>query len=401
MRAGGRGSVGAGGGRLRTALVVGQAAMSLLLLFGAGLFVNSLGKLARADIGFARESLLSVAIDPRGAGFDQERQPEFARRLLAAVEAVPGVVSAAMSQQQVANYGMHSRSLTVRDYEAAPGEDMDARMFFVTPGFFETVGMPLLAGRSLGPEDAEGSTLSVIVDEALAERFFSGADPLAQTIQIEDDIGMMPVVGLTAAAKLNNVREDPRPTVYMSAYAYPQFLNAITVRASGDPGAIAAAVRRAVAETEPRLPINDVTTVERRLADQAAGDRMLLRLISGFGVLALLLAAVGLYGVLSYRVAGRTSEIGVRMAVGADRGDVLRLVLKEGLLLAGGGVLLGVVVAPFAAMGLRALLFQPEEWNVSALAIAAGALLAVAAVAALAPSLRAARLDPVNALREE
>jgi ABC-type antimicrobial peptide transport system permease subunit len=128
---------------------------------------------------------------------------------------------------------------------------------------------------------------------------------------------------------------------------------------------------------------------------------MLLRLISGFGVLALLLAAVGLYGVLSYRVAGRTSEIGVRMAVGADRGDVLRLVLKEGLLLAGGGVLLGVVVAPFAAMAVRALLFQPESWNVSALAMAAALLLLVASLAALAPSLRAARLDPVNALREE
>ena len=159
-------------------------------------------------------------------------------------------------------------------------------------------------------------------------------------------------------------------------------------------------MRRAVAEAEPRLPINDVTTVERRLADQASGDRMLLRLISGFGVLALLLAAVGLYGVLSYRVAGRTSEIGVRMAVGADRGDVLRLVLKEGLALAGGGVLLGVIVAPFAATAVRALLFQPESWNVSALLASAGGVAgggfaggagAVAACGAAGPGDGAAR----------
>ncbi|MEZ5361576.1 MAG: ADOP family duplicated permease [Bryobacterales bacterium] len=401
MRGGGRGTLGAGGGRLRTALVVGQAALSLLLLFGAGLFVLSLGKLARADVGFARESLLSIAIDPRGAGLEQSKQPEFARRLIAAVEAVPGVSSAVMLQQQIVNYGGYSSSIEIPGYEAAPGEDMDARMFFVTPGYFETVGTPLVAGRTFGPEDAEGSTPAVIVDEVFAERFFAGDDALAKTIQFDGDVGMVPVAGLASTAKLNNVREEARPTVYVSAYAYPQFLNAVTVRVNGDPAAIAGAVRRAIAKTEPRLPINDVTTVEKRLADQAAGDRMLLRLISGFGVLALLLAAVGLYGMLSYRVAGRTSEIGVRMAVGADRLDVLRLVLKEGLLLAGGGVLLGVLVAPFAAMAVRALLFQPEPWNVLALGSAATLLLVVAALAALAPSLRAARLDPVTALREE
>ncbi|MCB1018370.1 MAG: ABC transporter permease [Acidobacteria bacterium] len=398
---GGRGALGGPGGKLRTGLVVGQAALSLLLLFIAGLFLRSLSDLANADLGFQRESLLSVRIDPRGGGLEEAKQPEMGRRLLDAVQAIPGVRSAALSSQAIIQHGNRSNSVTVRGYESAPEEDMDARMFFVSPGFFETIGATLLTGRSFGPADEEGSKVVLIADKAFADRFFQGGDPLAQNVQFDGDLGFSPVVGLTAPIKLNSAREEGRPTLYVSGFAHPGYWGAVNIRTVGDPDAVAAAVRHTIEKVEPNLPVNEITSVEQRLATQARPDRMLLQLISGFGLLALALAAVGLYGVLSFRVAGRTSEIGLRMAVGADRGDVLGLVLKEGLLLAGAGVALGAIAAPFAAQAVQALLFQPETWNATPLLVAAGAMLAVAALATLAPSLRAARLDPVTALREE
>ena len=396
-----RGAAGGGGKRLQAALVIGQAALSLLLLFGAGLFLESLSKLAKADVGIAKDSLLSIEIDPQGGGLELAGQTSLGRRLVEAVGAVPGVESAAMAYRAPATSGNHTIGPTIRGYQPAPNEDVLARLFLVSPGYFETVGTPLLAGRSFGPEDAEGATPFAIVDQTFVERYFGQKDPLEQAVQFDSQAGMVPVVGVVAAARLNAVREELRPTVYVSGYAYPDFWRAMAVRVTGEPTAVAAAVRAAIAEVEPRLPIQRIATVEARLADQAAADRMLQRLVSAFGILALLLAAVGLYGVLSYRVAGRTSEIGVRMAVGAKREDLLRLIIKEGLVLAGIGIALGAMAAPFAATAARALLFQTEPWNATALGVAAVVLLTVTCAASLAPSLRAARLDPVHALREE
>lgn len=396
--AGGRGTVG-GSSRLRTALVVGQGALSLILLFGAGLFVESLGKLARAETGLAAESLLSVSLDPRGAGFTEEEQPQLARRILPAVEAVPGVRSAAMSLMPLLVPGRRTDTVGIPGYEPAPGEDMDARMMIVTPGFFETVGTEILSGRSLQPQDREGAALTAVVDRNFADRFFGGADPVGRAVELSGAEAR--IVGLARTAKLNGVREPGLPTVYVSVFRSPDMMRGLSVRAVGEPSALADAVRQAVASAEPRLPVLSVETAESRLVQQSTPDRMLLRLISGFGLLALLLSAVGLYGVLSCRVAGRTGEIGLRMAVGADRRDILRLVLREGLGLAAAGVTIGLIAAPFAGRAVALLLYQTEPWSLTPLAVSAAVLMASAAAAALAPSLRAARLNPVAALREE
>ncbi len=396
----GRGMVG-GFGKIRSGLVVAQATLSLVLIFGAGLFVESLEKIAQTDTGMSSETLLTVFVDPRGVGIGDSEQPAIARRVLEAVESVPGVQSAAMALLPVFGTSRRTENISVAGYNSAPDEDMGVRMFYVTPGYFETVGTSILAGRPFGPEDDGRSRMTAIVDQAFADRFFQGRSPVGESIGPEGQDDAARIVGLARNAKLNGVREDAPPTVYVSAYAMPDALRGLMVRSSGDPAAVGDEVRQAIATAEPRLPVVWVQTAESRLEQQSGYDRMLLFLTSGFGGLALLIAAIGLYGVLSFRVAGRTSEIGLRMAVGADRRDVLGLVLKEGLLLAGAGVALGAIAAPFAGRAIGSFLYQTEPWSISTIAVAATVLLSAALLAGLAPSLRAAALDPVVALREE
>jgi len=396
---GSRGTVGGFGGKLRSALVVAQAALSLLLLFGAGLFMESLQKIAQAETGMQTESLLSVSLDPRGGGIDGEQQAELTRRLLPELEALPGVRLAAMSLLPVLTSGRATSSMEIPGYEPAVGEDMDARIFPVTAGYFETVGSEILRGRALTSQDDREGGASAVVDQVFVDRFLSGVDPLGAAVSTNEMDYR--IVGVVRTAKLDSAREEPVPTLYRSGLAERDVMRGLVVRTEGDPAPIAAAVRAAVTRVEPRMPVPSVQTAERRMENQSREDRMLLQLVSGFGLLALLLAAVGLYGVLSYRVAGRTAEIGLRMAVGADRGSVLRLVLREGVMLAGAGVVIGALAAPLLGRYVSSLLYETSPWNAVAVAAAAAVLLSAALVAALVPSLRAARLSPVAALRSE
>jgi len=396
---GGRGTVGGFGGKLRAALVVAQAALSLLLLFGAGLFIESLQRITRADTGMRTDSLLSVALDPRGGGFTDEQQPELARRILPEIEAVPGVRSASMAFLPVLTWGRRTATIDFPGYEPAPDEDMDARVFAVSSGYFETVGSEILTGRSFEPQDDSEGAVSAVVDQAFVDRFLPDVDPVGASAQIDDTVYR--IVGLVRNAKLDSAREHLIPTIYVSALAEHEMLRGLMVRTEGDPALVAAAVRAALARVEPRLPIVSVETAQSRMEDQSGEDRMLLQLVTGFGVLALLLAAVGVYGVMSYRVAGRTGELGLRMAVGADGFAVLRLVLREGLLLAGAGVLIGASAAPLLGRYVSSFLYETSPWNLSAVAAASAVLLSAAILASLVPSLRAARLDPVTVLRQE
>jgi putative ABC transport system permease protein len=274
-------------------------------------------------------------------------------------------------------------------------------MYYVSPEYFETVGTPILRGRSFDARDGEGAEVKLIVDDSFARRFFGEDDPVGRRVRFSPALGMVEIVGVVGPTFQWGVRQKPEPTLYVSGYAAPQYLRGLMVRTTGDPASRAAELRQAVERAEPRLPVGSIETVETRLENSLRSERLLSLLTSGFGLLALLLAAVGLYGVMSYRAARRTSEIGLRMAIGARAGDIVQMMLREASLFVGIGIAVGLLGA--AAIGRLAapLLYETQAFDWSSLAGAGAVLLAAALGASLIPSLRASRVSPLEALRDD
>jgi predicted permease len=403
--------------RLSKGLVVVQVVLSLLLLVGAGLFIRTLRNLESIKLGFNQENLLLFALDPRQGGYKDERIKQFYEQLMARLDGLPGVRAASFARiPLISHYMWNTDFLLPGETEKNTGQHITNRQL-VRENYFTTMEIPLLSGRGFNPRDDEHSQAVAIVNQTFARRFFANETALGKHIRDSDSKREFEIVGIAADSKYSSQREDIEPLLYTSWQQEPDSIGDMNfvVRASGEPTALVGAVREAVHDLDSNLPVTDVSTQIARSSEALAQERLYARLLTFFGGLALILAAIGLSGVLAYSVAQRTNEIGVRMALGAQIRDVLGLIIWQGMKLVILGLVLGAV-AGFAAVRLATSnYFSLDEWRrqmgeqlygVSAtdpttfLVIAL--LLALIALAACwLPARRAAKVDPLEALRQE
>ncbi len=395
---------GAGGPqRLRRGLVVAQVALSALLLVGAGLFSHSLRNLRALDPGFRKQNLLSFGLDPLQSGRSAEQALALFARVRERLLGVPGVSAVTMASEPLMTDSHDRSTVRVEGYTRQEGEDMNPNIQAVGPSFFTTLGMPLLAGRELDDRDAGGTPRVAVVNETFARYFFKDESPIGRHLGFgRNDPIDIEIVGLVRDAKLNNVRETIPRFVYIP-YAQYQDLSGLVfyVRTDRDAVAAAGAVRAAVREIDAGLPPTDLRTMEQTIDEQLFVDRIVGLLATAFGLLAAALAAVGLFGVMGYAVTRRTREIGVRVALGADRRRILVLVCGEVAVLTGLGLVIGLPCGWGLGRLVQSRLFGLTAFDPPTLAAVVLMLGLAAAVAGALPALRAARVDPVVALRYE
>jgi predicted permease len=401
-------SVGAEGARrgftLGKGLVAVQIAFCLLLLVVAGLFMRSLRSLADADIGYDRERVLVARLDLRAAGYEAEQLQPTYRRVLERMAAVPGVVSASLSLNgPLGNSARMGGVGAVEGYARRPGEQLRTNEEVVSPDYFRTVGLRLVQGRLFGPEEDNPKGRASIVNETFVKRFFGRENPIGKRWSYgnELDAQAFTIVGVVEDAKYLELRGEVPNMAYKPLTQRDDHLFSLELRTSGDPALLAPAVRQALAEIEPRMPIVDINPLALRVSRQLARDRLVAQITTVFAALALLLASLGLYGTISYGVTRRAGELGVRMALGADRSTVLRLVMREAMTLVIVGALVGLPLAYLAGRGLSSVLYNVLPLDPLSYGVAASLLLAVAALAAWLPARRASRIDPMKALRSE
>ena len=386
--------------RLRKGLVVTQVALSLTLLIGAGLFTRSLYNVKNIDAGFRTDHLISFAMQPSLSGYSQERMRTLVEQLQNNISSLPGVRAVSMSQLSVLSGDNAISSITVPGYHAKEDEDMGVWTNAVSPGYFATMGIPLLAGRDFTKGDGESAPKVVVVNEALAKYFFGNENPLGRRIQ-RGSGGPMEIVGVVRNGKTADLREKLNRFFYEPAAQSTLGSMTFYVRTAQDPSSITPMLRGAVRNQDPNLPVFNVKTMEKQIDETIFMDRLVAVLSATFGILATLLAAVGLYGVMAYMVVRRTREIGIRMALGADRRDVLRLVMKEVILLAGVGIGIAVVASLATGRLIQSQLLGVSGRDPLVIASATVVLALVALFAGFLPAMRATRVDPLQALRYE
>jgi predicted permease len=403
--------------RLSKGLVVLQVALSLLLLVGAGLFIRTLYNLQQVDLGFNQEKLLLFALNPRQGGYKDERLTQFYEQLSARLDNLPGVRSATFGAVPlIAHFGWNTRVLLPGETEKTASEHAANRQA-TRENYFTTMEIPLLRGRGFTEQDSQRAPKVAVVNQTFSRKFFPDGDALGKRVRGGDREPEIEIVGVVADTKYNSQRNDIEPLLFTPWRQESDPFGGMyfALRTTGEPTALAASARQAVRELDGNLPVTEVSSQEARSQQSLGQERLYARLLSFFGALALTLAAIGLSGVLAYSVAQRTNEIGIRMALGAQPADVLRLVIWQGMRL----VLLGLVVGAACGYGLKRLLgaeyFSPRSWQrqmaeqlygVSmtdplTFAVIAALLIAVALAACWLPARKAARVDPLAALREE
>jgi predicted permease len=386
-------------------LVVTQVAVSVILLVSAGLFVRSLSRLGEVKLGYSRENLILFRVDAAPAGYKGAAIPRFQLDLLARISAVPGLRGATVSKNGLFSGSESGDPVAVEGYTPKSGEQTNSRMDHVGPGYFSMLGIPILVGREIEIQDSGGSVRAAVINQTFANRFFPNANPIGKHVRdtYPGNPAEMVVVGVVADAKYNSLREKPLPRIY-APLANPMWENPAAVyevRTYADPQAVAAALRQVVQETAPTLPPIELRTMSGLVDDSLETDRFIKQLASAFGLLALLLAAIGLYGLMGYTVSRRTRDIGIRLALGAGQANVLWQVLRETLVLVLMGIFIGV---PFALGGtylVRSMVFGLGFADPVAILFAAILLAIVAALAGFLPAWRASRVDPMVALRYE
>jgi predicted permease len=407
LKARGRGAA-AGRGRrgFTRTLVVAQIAISLVLLVGANLFARSLINLEGRPLGFDADRVLLARVNPRLAGYTPTNVTDLYRRLFERVNAVPGIRSATIARYSPLGGGRSMNSGVVEGYSPKADENVRFETVQVGPAYPETLGMALLQGRAIGVEDVAGSTRVGMVNSAFVRRYLPAVNPIGRHFGVSGSrqIADVEIVGVLGDARFQDADTDVEPTVFVALLQeQSQFaLDAeVEVRAVGDPAAVANVVRRAIAEVDPNLPINDTNTLRAQVAANFDSQRLAARLVGFFGALALLLACVGLYGVVTQNVVRRTSEIGVRMALGAERNDVVWMILREVLTLVGLGLLIGVPVALASMRAVASQIYGLQSAAPASFAIAIAVLAVIAAATGFVPARKASRLDPLVALRDE
>ena len=397
-------SVAGGRSVLARSLLVVQVALSVVLLVGAGLFVQTLQQLRRVDVGFDPNNLLLVRVTPRLGGYDLARSTELYGRLLERIGAVPGVRAAALSQMAPLSGGINSTAIYVqgRADPAAPPDENDQEIYrmVVSSGFFDVMGMPVIRGRALTDRDVRSSPRVAVINETAARKFFGDEDPIGKRYgSAPDSTSETEVVGIVKDAKYASVREAAPPTLYESYRQSPRPAAVIEVRTTGAPMALVGSIRQAVRNVDPNLPIADISTQAQNIERRFSREKLFAQAYAIFGGVALLLASIGLFGLMSYNVSRRTAEMGIRMALGAQRVDVVRLVMRESLILVGIGLIIGAAIGLASGKLVSTMLFSVPPNDVLTFASAVTVMIAVSTLAAYLPARRASRVDPIVALR--
>jgi len=395
---------GSGSLRLRRGLVVSQIALSLLLLIGAGLFARSLTNLRSLDPGFEPDRLVAFDVDPARAGHDFPSRVAMLRRIQDELLSLPGVAAASGADVALMTDSSFGNTLRILGYEPKQGESTNASFNSVAPGFFETLGIPLAAGRDLALSDVDGAPKVAVVNEVFAHRFFKAESPLGRRFGLGRRTTTFDyeIVGVVRDGKSASMRDEPKPFVYVP-FMQDDGVGGLTyyVRSSVKPDSFGAELRAAVARVDPTLPVTGLKTMRAQIGESLFVERMVAALSAAFGLLATLLAAIGLYGVTSFAVAERTREIGLRVALGAGRRSVLMMVLKDVAALAALGIAIGLPGGFGLGRLIESQLFGLSARDPFTFATATLALVATVLVAGLIPALRAARVDPMTALRYE
>ncbi len=388
---------------LRRILVVSQVAVSLVLLIGAGLFLRSLETLRNVDVGFPADEVLQVEIDPQGAGYREEQLPGLYRELVDRIAAIPEVRSASMSLFPLFSGRQWRSEIVVDGFEAQSDSDTSIQGSMVTPGYFETVGIPFLAGLTFDWSDGEGASPVAIVNETMARHFFPKESPIGRTFRLDDDASTpsITIVGLVKDIVYEDFWDETPRLVYFPVLQNMYAVTSIEVRAAGDPAAVAPQVRQAIRDVSTTLPILDVMTAGEQADRSLRQENLLSKLTGFFGLLALLLAAIGLYGVMAHGVVQRTNEIGIRMALGAARSHVLWMVVKDAMWMLLLGVAIGVGVSLAGSRLVVSLLYELSGTDPVTILGAIGFLAVIAVLAGYLPARRASHMDPLRALRYE
>ncbi len=380
-------------------LVASQIAISVLLVVAAGLFARTLANLHSVELGFNSEKLLVVSLNARQIGYRDESLARFYDALRGRFAAIPGVRAVTASHMVLVTGSMSSTNLTLPGYS---GRDPSSAYLRTGPGFFSTMQIPLLLGRDFTERDNNAGAKVAVVNEAFAKKYFPGQNPLGRRFGLGSQKDLE-VVGVARQARYQSLKEDIPTLVYLPYGSEPASLGYLNfeIRAAGDPLRLSAAVRRSVAQADARLPVGEISTQQLQIEQTISGERAFATLCSGFALLALAIACVGLYGSMAYSVARRTGEIGIRMALGGQRSRIVGLVLRDVAVMAGLGLAVGLPAAWISSRVLESFLFGLKARDPMVFSAAGLILLAAAVAAGIGPARRASRIDPWTALREE
>jgi len=396
-----RGSTGGHAPRVRQALVVVQVAMTVVLLCGAGVLIRTLIALNRAPLGFDARDVLTMTVAMSQARSSAQRPPDFFREALTRLRAVPGVESAAVAAS-VPMIGSPRGGTSFHELGTAERERPNTVVRMVAVGYFRTLRIPVLRGREFTDEDNANPMTGFVVNETFARRYLSGRDPLAASISVwmQDENPHLPIIGVVGDVSEGSVRAAPRPTVFYSHGRMPWNVMTLFVRGH-QPESLVRPVTAALHELDPTLVVSNGRTIESALAESLARERISALISTSFGVGALLLAALGLYGLLAYLVAERTKDIGIRVALGARVGRIIGSIVASGLTLVALGAAIGIAGALVLLQSLGTLLFGVTPYDVPTYATVVMLMLAIAGLASWLPARRAARIEPLTALRQE
>jgi predicted permease len=387
-------------------LVTAQVVLSLVLLVGAGLFLRTLQNLKSMDFGFERHNLLLADLNTKFAGYKTEQLGGLHERILNRLSALPGVRSASLSGGQPISFGSWDSPIFIDGRKAAPNQDVSTFINRVSANYFETVGIQLLQGRTISPQDTATSTKSVVVSKSMADYFFPHGDAIGHQFTVGDPSvkGTWQIVGIVRDAKYSTARETPRRMIYLALEQLTEddhYAFSLQVRSVGDPAKIANEVRAALAEVDPNIPILGMKTISEQVELSMENERLISQLSSFFSFLALALACIGLYGVMMYNVVRRTNEIGIRIALGAQNKGVLWMVITETLWLLAIGIAIGIPATLATAKVIQSQLFELSPFDPVTISASVVIICAVVLLAAYIPARRAANVDPMVALRYE
>jgi len=383
-----------------------EVAVCLLALFAAGLLVRSLNNLKNVDLGYGRENLLIVRADPVAAGYKVQQFINFQQEMTSRLAALPGVRGVTGSENGLFSGTESNSGLKIEGYTSNRDDDMESFWDQVGTNYFKALGVPILRGREFGPQDTPTSMRVAVINESMAKFYFGKSDPVGKHIAIGDSENKdkpFEIVGVARDMRDHELRKPMQRRFYIPLGQAPDALFAVNfeIRTAGDPTAMQETVRKAFAAFDPSVRLTRVKTLSELLDNSMSLDILLAKLTGFFGLLALMLACIGLYGVMSYTVSRRTREIGLRMALGSQRSQVLGLILKESMKVVAIGVLAGIPLALIASKALSSILFRLGSSDPVSMAGVIVVLAAVSGLAGLIPALRATRVDPIVALRYE